>query len=118
MKLEVLYSCWQGTRDYGPQQMAIRENVLRTIVQCFKRHGAETIDTPVFELKVKIDNICLRFKSKIGKVGDIGRAGGGKFVYSYVYQYWDFMCNLKLTLQIFKINAKSQENYKPLCLFC
>ncbi|KAG8439066.1 hypothetical protein GDO86_005319 [Hymenochirus boettgeri] len=31
--------------------MAIRESVLHTVVNCFKRHGAETIDTPVFELK-------------------------------------------------------------------
>ena len=42
----------QGTRDYNPQQMSIREGVFNTIVSCFKRHGAETIDTPVFELKV------------------------------------------------------------------
>ncbi|XP_021961327.1 histidine--tRNA ligase, cytoplasmic isoform X2 [Folsomia candida] len=41
----------KGTRDYSPQQMAIRESVLATIIQCFKRHGAENIDTPVFELK-------------------------------------------------------------------
>lgn len=32
--------------------MAIREKVFNTIIKCFKRHGAETIDTPVFELKV------------------------------------------------------------------
>ncbi|KAI3352174.1 hypothetical protein L3Q82_020984, partial [Scortum barcoo] len=41
----------KGTRDYNPKQMAIREKVFSTIVSCFKRHGAETIDTPVFELK-------------------------------------------------------------------
>uniref|UniRef100_A0A4W4FV56 histidine--tRNA ligase n=1 Tax=Electrophorus electricus TaxID=8005 RepID=A0A4W4FV56_ELEEL len=41
----------QGTRDYNPKQMAIREKVFNTIIGCFKRHGAETIDTPVFELK-------------------------------------------------------------------
>ncbi|XP_075712390.1 histidine--tRNA ligase, cytoplasmic-like isoform X2 [Rhinoderma darwinii] len=41
----------KGTRDYNPKQMAIREKVFDTIVHCFKRHGAETIDTPVFELK-------------------------------------------------------------------
>ncbi|KAL3880996.1 hypothetical protein ACJMK2_033197 [Sinanodonta woodiana] len=43
--------CPKGTRDYNPQQMAIREGVFNTIIKCFKRHGAETIDTPVFELK-------------------------------------------------------------------
>lgn len=42
----------QGTRDYNPKQMAIREKVFNTIISCFKRHGAENIDTPVFELKV------------------------------------------------------------------
>ncbi|XP_053735528.1 histidine--tRNA ligase isoform X2 [Synchiropus splendidus] len=41
----------KGTRDYNPKQMAIREKVFNTITSCFKRHGAETIDTPVFELK-------------------------------------------------------------------
>uniref|UniRef100_A0A4W4FXV1 histidine--tRNA ligase n=1 Tax=Electrophorus electricus TaxID=8005 RepID=A0A4W4FXV1_ELEEL len=41
----------KGTRDYNPKQMAIREKVFNTIIGCFKRHGAETIDTPVFELK-------------------------------------------------------------------
>ncbi|CAN9514528.1 unnamed protein product [Ophioblennius macclurei] len=41
----------KGTRDYNPKQMAIRERVFNTIVTCFQRHGAETIDTPVFELK-------------------------------------------------------------------
>ncbi|XP_056129385.1 histidine--tRNA ligase isoform X2 [Lampris incognitus] len=41
----------KGTRDYNPKQMAIRERVFNIIIGCFKRHGAETIDTPVFELK-------------------------------------------------------------------
>ncbi|XP_060532286.1 histidine--tRNA ligase, cytoplasmic isoform X2 [Cylas formicarius] len=41
----------KGTRDYSPEQMALRLSVLNKIVTVFKRHGAETIDTPVFELK-------------------------------------------------------------------
>lgn len=41
----------KGTRDYNPKQMAIREKVFNIITSSFKRHGAETIDTPVFELK-------------------------------------------------------------------
>jgi hypothetical protein len=41
----------KGTRDYQPPQMAVREKVFAKIVNTFKRHGAETIDTPVFELK-------------------------------------------------------------------
>jgi len=41
----------KGTRDYQPPQMAVREKVFNKIIETFKRHGAETIDTPVFELK-------------------------------------------------------------------
>ncbi|XP_046671866.1 histidine--tRNA ligase isoform X2 [Homalodisca vitripennis] len=41
----------KGTRDYNPQHMALRLSVLDKIVTVFKRHGAETIDTPIFELK-------------------------------------------------------------------
>uniref|UniRef100_A0A8D0A647 histidine--tRNA ligase n=1 Tax=Sander lucioperca TaxID=283035 RepID=A0A8D0A647_SANLU len=50
-KQRMSFSLSQGTRDYNPKQMAIRERVFNTIISCFKRHGAETIDTPVFELK-------------------------------------------------------------------
>ena len=45
----------QGTRDYNPLQASIREKAFDVIVGCFKRHGAETIDTPVFELKVRFN---------------------------------------------------------------
>ncbi|CAB3228513.1 unnamed protein product [Arctia plantaginis] len=41
----------KGTRDYNPQQMTLRNGVLEKIIAVFKRHGAECIDTPVFELK-------------------------------------------------------------------
>ncbi len=44
----------QGTRDYDPFQMAIREGVFDVIKRCFKRHGAVSISTPVFELKVHV----------------------------------------------------------------
>lgn len=40
-----------GTRDFGPWEMSVREKVFKTIKRCFKRHGAVTIETPVFELK-------------------------------------------------------------------
>ena len=41
----------KGTRDFEPEQMAVREKVLKTVIDTFKRHGAVTIDTPVFELR-------------------------------------------------------------------
>lgn len=39
--------------------MAIRQGVLDKIINVFKKHGAETIDTPVFELKVNFHIIFL-----------------------------------------------------------
>lgn len=41
----------KGTRDYNPQQMSLRQAALDKIIAVFKKHGADTIDTPVFELK-------------------------------------------------------------------
>jgi len=41
----------KGTRDFTPKQMVIREQAFEKIISCFKRHGAETLDTPVFELR-------------------------------------------------------------------
>ncbi|KAG0044215.1 Cytoplasmic and mitochondrial histidine tRNA synthetase [Gryganskiella cystojenkinii] len=41
----------KGTKDYSPQEMAIRERIFSTIISVFKKHGGITIDTPVFELK-------------------------------------------------------------------
>jgi len=41
----------KGTKDYNDKEMAVREKIFNTIKTVFKRHGAVTIDTPVFELK-------------------------------------------------------------------
>lgn len=41
----------KGTRDWEGRDMVIREKIFSTITEVFKRHGAVTIDTPVFELK-------------------------------------------------------------------
>ncbi|KAI9251426.1 histidyl-tRNA synthetase [Phascolomyces articulosus] len=40
----------KGTKDYNDKEMAIRAQVFDTITHIFKKHGAVTIDTPVFEL--------------------------------------------------------------------
>ncbi|XP_029034176.1 histidine--tRNA ligase, cytoplasmic isoform X2 [Osmia bicornis bicornis] len=48
---KVILKTPKGTRDYGPEQMTLRLGVLDKIITVFKRHGAETVDTPVFELK-------------------------------------------------------------------
>ena len=41
----------KGTRDLLPTQMAIRQKAIAIISDVFKRHGAVSIDTPVFELR-------------------------------------------------------------------
>ncbi|KAF2099430.1 histidyl-tRNA synthetase [Rhizodiscina lignyota] len=41
----------KGTKDWEGKDMVIRDKIFSTITQVFKRHGAVTIDTPVFELK-------------------------------------------------------------------
>ena len=39
-------------KDFGPDEMAVREEVTSIIKGVFKRHGAVTIQTPVCEQKV------------------------------------------------------------------
>jgi histidyl-tRNA synthetase len=72
--------CPKGTRDFGPRSMAIRERVMKVVVDTFKMHGAETIDTPAFELKV-CAHACAHTHytqdTLLGKYGD----EGGKLVY-------------------------------------
>mmetsp|Transcript_32295 Transcript_32295/g.69556 ORF Transcript_32295/g.69556 Transcript_32295/m.69556 type:complete len:940 (-) Transcript_32295:54-2873(-) len=41
----------KGARDFGPEQMRIREQAFTAIRRVFKRHGGVEIDTPVFELR-------------------------------------------------------------------
>lgn len=49
----------KGTRDFSPGQMALRSSVLNRVISVFKKHGAETIDTPIFELKVSRAHIIV-----------------------------------------------------------
>lgn len=51
----------KGTRDYGPEQMRIREQVFSIIKRVFKRHGGVEIDTPVFELKEILTGSSISF---------------------------------------------------------
>lgn len=39
----------KGMRDFGAHQMQIRERVMSQVIACFKKHGAQGIDTPVCE---------------------------------------------------------------------
>jgi histidyl-tRNA synthetase len=41
----------KGTRDWKGKDIVLRNKIFESITDVFKRHGAVTIDTPVFELK-------------------------------------------------------------------
>ncbi|XP_077518207.1 histidine--tRNA ligase isoform X1 [Amblyomma americanum] len=63
----------KGTRDHMPAQMALREKVFSTIIACFKRHGGEAIDTPVFELK---DTLTGKYGEDSKLIYDLADQGG------------------------------------------
>jgi len=46
----------KGTADSDPVDMVVREKVFGLLKNCFRRHGAVEIDTPVFELKDILTN--------------------------------------------------------------
>lgn len=50
-KLQVSLKTPKGTKDWADSDMVIREAIFSTLSSLFKRHGAVTIDTPVFELR-------------------------------------------------------------------
>lgn len=41
----------KGTKDWSGKDMVIRQKMFDSITDIFRRHGGETIDTPVFELR-------------------------------------------------------------------
>lgn len=41
----------KGTKDWADKDMVLREAIFGSLLSLFKRHGAVTIDTPVFELR-------------------------------------------------------------------
>ncbi|EEB20453.1 histidyl-tRNA synthetase, putative [Pediculus humanus corporis] len=70
----------KGTKDYGPQQMALRLNILDKVISIFKLHGAETIDTPVFELK---DVLTGKYGEDSKLIYDLADQGGEKLSLRY-----------------------------------
>ncbi|ELP83530.1 histidyl-tRNA synthetase, cytoplasmic, putative [Entamoeba invadens IP1] len=66
----------KGTRDYFPKIMNAREMAIQTITRCFRRHGAVSIDTPVFELK---DILTSKYGEEGGKlIYDLADQGEGE----------------------------------------
>lgn len=100
----------QGTRDYSPKQMAIREGVFKVIVDCFKRHGAETIDTPVFELK---ETLTGKYGEDSKLIYDLQDQGGEllSLRYDLTVSFWNTMllvsCYRYVQLVLYNISLVS-----------
>lgn len=91
----------KGTKDYNDKEMAIREKVFSTITTVFKKHGAVTIDTPVFELKEILS----------GKYGE-----DSKLIYDLKDQGGE-ECSLRYDLTVpfarfLAMNGKDYQNFK------
>ncbi|SAL98885.1 hypothetical protein [Absidia glauca] len=91
----------KGTKDYNDKDMAIREKVFSTITKVFKKHGAVTIDTPVFELKEILS----------GKYGE-----DSKLIYDLADQGGE-ECSLRYDLTVpfarfLAMNGKEYQNLK------
>ncbi|KAI7864187.1 histidyl-tRNA synthetase [Spinellus fusiger] len=91
----------KGTKDYNDKDMAIREKVFSTITRVFKKHGAVTIDTPVFELKEILS----------GKYGE-----DSKLIYDLKDQGGE-ECSLRYDLTVpfarfLAMNGKEYQNFK------
>ncbi|PKU77825.1 Histidine--tRNA ligase [Dendrobium catenatum] len=74
----------KGTRDFGKEQMAIREHAFSVITSVFKRHGAVSLDTPVFELR----------ETLMGKYGE-----DSKLIYDLADQGGE-LCSLRYDLTV------------------
>ncbi|KAJ3681679.1 hypothetical protein LUZ60_014252 [Juncus effusus] len=74
----------KGTRDFGKEQMAIREKAFSIITSVFKMHGAVALDTPVFELR----------ETLMGKYGE-----DSKLIYDLADQGGE-LCSLRYDLTV------------------
>lgn len=63
----------KGTKDWEGTDMVIRDKIFSTITEVFKRHGAVTIDTPVFELK---DILAGKYGEDSKLIYDLADQGG------------------------------------------
>ncbi|XP_072988108.1 histidine--tRNA ligase, cytoplasmic [Typha latifolia] len=74
----------KGTRDFGKEQMTIRERAFSIITSVFKMHGAVALDTPVFELR----------ETLMGKYGE-----DSKLIYDLADQGGE-LCSLRYDLTV------------------
>lgn len=74
----------KGTRDFGKEQMAIRKKAFSIVTGVFEKHGATSLDTPVFELR----------ETLMGKYGE-----DSKLIYDLADQGGE-LCSLRYDLTV------------------
>lgn len=74
----------KGTRDFAKEQMTIRKKAFSVIEEIFERHGATSLDTPVFELR----------ETLMGKYGE-----DSKLIYDLADQGGE-LCSLRYDLTV------------------
>eukprot|EP01104_Vermistella_antarctica_P018072 TRINITY_DN6580_c0_g1_i1.p1 TRINITY_DN6580_c0_g1~~TRINITY_DN6580_c0_g1_i1.p1 ORF type:complete len:501 (-),score=159.49 TRINITY_DN6580_c0_g1_i1:61-1563(-) len=72
-KVKVALKTAKGTRDISPAQMQVRAKAFRIIGECFRRHGGQQIDTPVFELK---ETLTSKYGEDTKLIYDLADQGG------------------------------------------
>lgn len=70
----------QGTRDFGPSEMALREHIEDVVKGCFKRYGGSCLDTPVFERK---DVLTDKYGEDSKLIFDLADQGGEELALRY-----------------------------------
>ncbi|KAF7304245.1 Histidyl-tRNA synthetase [Mycena chlorophos] len=70
----------KGTRDFGPAEMACRENIERTVKECFTTFGGSCLDTPVFERK---DILTDKYGEDAKLIFDLMDQGGEQLALRY-----------------------------------
>lgn len=63
----------KGTRDFLPEQMAIRQRAFELVTRVFERHGAVSIDTPALELK---ETLLGQYGEESKLIYDVADQGG------------------------------------------
>ncbi|XP_030521347.1 histidine--tRNA ligase, cytoplasmic [Rhodamnia argentea] len=74
----------KGTRDFGAEQMAVRKKAFSIVTGVFAKHGATSLDTPVFELR----------ETLMGKYGE-----DSKLIYDLADQGGE-LCSLRYDLTV------------------
>lgn len=106
--------------------MAIREKVFSTITSVFKKHGAVTIDTPVFELKEILSGKYGEDSKLIYDLADQGGEEcslrydltvcvtlGSRFATTITKHSWPYIYNPQVPFARFlAMNGKEYQNFK------